>query len=292
MRQLLHLEGPFGDHPEITTAPMVHHEPLQKTTGAYDYQIEEHLHSHLLQIFMIRSGGGLLISEGKKIALTPPCVLFMPNNTLHGFAFQRDISGHVFTISTAWLERSGESDEILPLDLSQIRLYQFGTGSTDLQRILYLGNRLVDELENKKKAHEVMIGHMLQMILILLYRAGIENEVVDTKPQNKMLRHYICFQRLIRQYAHQSKSIQFYAQKMKMTSVHLNRVCKLVAQKSALQVVHEYVMNEAKKYLRRTNYSISEISYFLDFKDPAYFSKFFKQREGITPGRFRSEVPS
>ena len=45
--------------------------------------------------------------------------------------------------------------------------------------------------------------------------------------------------------------------------------------------------NEAKKYLLNTNYSISEVSYFLNFKDPAYFTRLFKKMTGVTPSEFR-----
>jgi AraC family transcriptional activator of pobA len=69
--------------------------------------------------------------------------------------------------------------------------------------------------------------------------------------------------------------------------MHLNRVCKIVVDKSPLQILHELVVAEAKKYLLNTSYSISEISYFLNFNDPAYFTRLFKKNVGVSPSDFR-----
>ncbi|MGB3383878.1 MAG: helix-turn-helix domain-containing protein [Marinomonas sp.] len=45
---------------------------------------------------------------------------------------------------------------------------------------------------------------------------------------------------------------------------------------------------EAKRQLLYTSQSIEEIAYNLGFKDPAYFSRFFKKNTGYPPGRFRA----
>ena len=46
-------------------------------------------------------------------------------------------------------------------------------------------------------------------------------------------------------------------------------------------------INEAKRLLLETDYSIAEISYNLNFTSPHNFSRFFKQEEGITASEFR-----
>ena len=38
--------------------------------------------------------------------------------------------------------------------------------------------------------------------------------------------------------------------------------------------------------------SIASIAYELGFQDPAYFSRLFKKRVGVTPKAFRLRVPS
>ncbi len=46
-------------------------------------------------------------------------------------------------------------------------------------------------------------------------------------------------------------------------------------------------MDEAKRLLLETDYTVAEVSYYLNFQSPHNFSRFFKQEAGITAGEFR-----
>lgn len=53
------------------------------------------------------------------------------------------------------------------------------------------------------------------------------------------------------------------------------------------QVLHARLLVEAKRQLLYTVRSSSTIAYGLGFKDPAYFSRFFKRATGKNPREFR-----
>jgi AraC family transcriptional activator of pobA len=57
-----------------------------------------------------------------------------------------------------------------------------------------------------------------------------------------------------------------------------------------MQLVHARILLEAKRQLRYTSASVSEIAYALGFEDPAYFTRFFSQRTGVSPRAFRSSA--
>jgi AraC family transcriptional regulator, transcriptional activator of pobA len=97
------------------------------------------------------------------------------------------------------------------------------------------------------------------------------------------------FQKNIKRSFSASKTVTEYAKELNITTVHLNRICQAVAQKSALQVAHEHIISEAKKYLLHTSYTITELCYMLHFNDPAYFSRLFKKEVGVSPKAFRVE---
>ncbi len=68
-----------------------------------------------------------------------------------------------------------------------------------------------------------------------------------------------------------------------ITPVHLNRICNLATGKSAGQLMDEHLLDEAKKYLKYTSYSVSQVAYLLKFEYPNYFARFFKKHTSISP---------
>lgn len=51
------------------------------------------------------------------------------------------------------------------------------------------------------------------------------------------------------------------------------------------------VLFEAKRQLRYTSKAVSEIAYALGFDDPAYFTRFFSRRAGMSPRAYRARGP-
>lgn len=287
--KLLNYKGLYGDQQQPFSEGFVHHESLQTRSERYNWDIGEHLHTDLFQIFIITSGNGLLISEHKKIALKSPCILLIPNNTLHGFAFQANTCGEVFTFSESFFEHIFKNAPHVRHELSRLRQYSFESPSAFFEEVLFLKDKLAGELNSEKPEKQSAVQLLFQLLLLGLYRANLDSEPPTTRSDNRTLDYFHSFQKRLRQSIYESRSVSGYAKELNITTVHLNRICRALVQKSALQVVHEYWIAEAKKYLRETAYSISEVSYFLDFKDPAHFSKLFKKHTGLTPGEFRKK---
>ena len=56
--------------------------------------------------------------------------------------------------------------------------------------------------------------------------------------------------------------------------------------------IQRHRVDEAKKLLVLTNYSISDISTWLNLNDQSYFIKIFKKYTGLTPRGFRNDHSS
>jgi AraC family transcriptional regulator, transcriptional activator of pobA len=81
------------------------------------------------------------------------------------------------------------------------------------------------------------------------------------------------------------------ADELAITPVPLNRICRLVAGKSASQLMQDHILDEACQYLTYTSYSVSEIAYLLHFEYPNYFARFFRKHTGTFPTEFRKGQP-
>ena len=85
------------------------------------------------------------------------------------------------------------------------------------------------------------------------------------------------------------RNVEFYAQKLMLSSRHLTVVLKEVFGKSAIQILNEFVLNEAKAQLSSSLKPINEISNDLKFSDQYSFSHFFKKHESLSPSQYRNQ---
>ena len=102
--------------------------------------------------------------------------------------------------------------------------------------------------------------------------------------------HLATFSRMIEQDYSKHHLVTYYARKIGITAAHLNIISRQITGKSALNLIHERLLLEAKRNLVYTNLSISTLSYTLGFADPAYFTRFFKRNSGASPKEFRNQT--
>ena len=142
------------------------------------------------------------------------------------------------------------------------------------------------ELFGDQPEKQTMLHLSLQQLLIVIYRLWRQNETKRDIPNGRSIQYFRRFQQLVRQ-SGTANSVAQLASELAITPVHLNRICQNIAGKSASQLVQEHILNEARKYLTYTSYSVSEIAYLLHFQYPNYFAKFFKKHTGMSPTAFR-----
>jgi AraC family transcriptional activator of pobA len=82
-------------------------------------------------------------------------------------------------------------------------------------------------------------------------------------------------------------TLDHYAARLDISTAHLNAICRQMSGRSALQLIHERLILEARRELIYTSMTIKEISELLGFTDPAYFTRFFKRQMGVSPKDFR-----
>jgi AraC-like DNA-binding protein len=77
-----------------------------------------------------------------------------------------------------------------------------------------------------------------------------------------------------------------FAQQLKISANHLNKICRKYSGHSAQQMIHNKLISEIKRELH-SNKTIKEISYDLEFSDPSNFNRFFKKLTGTTAQQYR-----
>lgn len=98
------------------------------------------------------------------------------------------------------------------------------------------------------------------------------------------------FLRLLEEHYKESKDVNFYAEKLFMTSRNLNNICQSILQQSVSEIIETRKLTEAKNLLMTSDKNIAEIGYELGFNEKTYFTHAFKRKAGMTPTEFREEM--
>jgi AraC family transcriptional activator of pobA len=77
------------------------------------------------------------------------------------------------------------------------------------------------------------------------------------------------------------------ASQLHISPRYLSDLLKQETGKTAIELIHIGLINEAKNRLKQNELSISEIAYALGFDSPSYFSRLFKKEVGLTPLLFK-----
>jgi len=82
-------------------------------------------------------------------------------------------------------------------------------------------------------------------------------------------------------------TVSFMAEKLHISPRYLTDLLKQETGKTALELIHLFLLAEAKNLLAEGEMNIAEISYALGFENPTYFSRLFKKEVGISPNKFK-----
>jgi AraC-like DNA-binding protein len=97
------------------------------------------------------------------------------------------------------------------------------------------------------------------------------------------------FLRVLSETFRKERSVNYYANKLFLTSKHLSRVVKEISGKTAGEWIDDFVILEAKALLRSSEKSIQEISEALHFANQSFFGKYFKHHTGMSPKEYRRQ---
>lgn len=130
---------------------------------------------------------------------------------------------------------------------------------------------------------------MVLAIASFFYECGIKcySPVIESIPKssNRLPEKFIG---LVQQNFKNERFLDFYADKLDVSSKHLSRTVKAVTGFTAVEWIDRYVILEAKVLLKATNLTVQQISDELNFPSQSFFGKYFKKHTGLSPKDFRN----
>jgi AraC family transcriptional regulator, transcriptional activator of pobA len=254
-----------------------------------DWQIAAHRHDALLQLLYIRGGGGHVTIEGVRHTFDPPCLVVLPAQTVHAFAFSPQIDGLVITAAQRPLEALVEvTAPGIAAICARAAVIPVRGNDPSVGMLAPLFALLEQEYRSGGRGHAA--AGMALMAALFVHVARLSD--LATAPAGaggdrraELLRR---FRELVAAHGREHRPVAFYAQRLGVPAAQLARVCREALAQSPTAVVNEHLIREAQRELAYSALSVKQIAHAMGFEDSAYFSRYFRKQTGLTPVAFRA----
>lgn len=240
-----------------------------------------HVHNKYLEIVFFSKGSGFHYLDLKPFEISTPILFFIHKNQVHHWEIDTIPQGFVIIIKEGFLEKI----------VDNAILFQ-------LQKIKTLNEVLIDE-------NDEIIPSLFKMLALEMKQHPVNFEVIESGIK-ALLSKIIQFSQSNLSIAQPSieqqflqllsenliNNVSFYAEKLHTSSQNLNAICQKSFQKSASEVIADWIIKEIKRKLMYTSKNISDIAFDLNFKDTSNFTKFFKRHTKTTPLQYKKSYVS
>jgi len=142
----------------------------------------------------------------------------------------------------------------------------------------------------REKNHPYRLEVARHLTLAFFYGACVDFH--ETSNDKKMTHHETIaekFLNLVQINYKKERGLEFYANKICVSSKHLAKIIKKISGKAANEWIDEHVVLEAKALLKSTNMTIEQISEELNFPSQSFFGKYFKRVTGMSPKEYKQK---
>jgi len=144
------------------------------------------------------------------------------------------------------------------------------------------------EMQKKGLFQKEMLQTILKQMLILASRNyNLCKQLNQLEISQKSVVQE--FNYLVELHFAEHRNVSFYASKLNKSPKTLANLFSTFSDRAPLNIIHDRIMAQAKRLINYTDHSIKEIAYSLGYDDIQTFSRFFKNKEGISPSRYREK---
>ena len=277
----------YGESLQPPDERLIHIETIAARSRLHDWIIRPHRHRDLHQLLLIERGRVEARLDERTAPLRAPAVILVPPGAVHSFRFQPETVGVVVSFASTLAEELRAASPGLAERLEKcnaLALDRAALRQTDLQ---VLAAMLLREFGRSAPGRRLALRGTLAALLANLQRLlpDISNAVATVSSRDREL--VARFREQMEQRFRQHPALTEYAALLQTSESRLRRACLAVTGQSPVELVHLRLLLEAERQLRYTSMSVTQVAYHLGFEDPAYFSRFFARRTGISPRAFR-----
>jgi AraC family transcriptional activator of pobA len=239
----------------------------------------EAMRSHATpRLLFVGKGSGRITVAGLTAGYGPNNMIFIPAHVMYGFEVGPTTQGLMLQIPAAMAAE-------WPEDHVHLRLRDV----VAQKEIATLFDNLERELKSRKPGHDRAALYHLGLLSVFFARQfeGRAPDPADERARTAAARLVAAYTDLVERDYRTGKGISDFARDLGVTATHLTRSCRLTCGRSALALLNDRIIYEARVLLRDTRDPVQDIARRLGFSSAAYFTRSFQSRAGMTPTGFR-----
>lgn len=221
-------------------------------------------------------------------ASAPSLVVLLADKVMEMKKVSNDFQGQILIMSKRFTDNLlFDIKDRLPLTMSvENKPYQ------PLNKEAYLSlenyfTMMKKAMDMKENTYRLEVARHLMLAFMFGMRPYFHTETPAPRTHNEQVVHN--FLTLVKQHYRQERLLNFYADKLCLTSKHVSKVVKEATGKSPNEWIDSYVILEAKALLKSTDMTIQQICTSLNFDNNSFFAKYFKRHVGVSPKEYREK---
>ena len=277
----------YGESGASTMPEAIGCERIEERSSLHNWHIKPHRHHQLYQFFALSKGGGTATIDEQIFEYVAPTLIVLPPLTVHGFQWHKNSSGFVISAFKSEVFQILTSMPTLRIHFNQPILLSQENLVIDWHKFYALFANFYKEYKTNEVGRMAALHCLLALILLGSIRAAFgKTSITRHPPENEST--FSQFAELVDKHYHEHKSVSFYADALNITTAKLNRLSQMFLNCSPHELLDGRLLLEAKRNILYTAMTANQVAYNLGFKDPAYFSRFFRKHTGEAPMQFRN----
>ncbi len=266
---------------------------LGRVEALEGYVLNEDLHLiTFYEVLIITEGAGYFGLDGEETTIEPGTVVVTLPNQIRQWKIDRTVKGFTFFFEGEFLNTYFR-DEIF---LNRFRIFDYSRPvpgirltSEGLEKCLWAMHEVEREFGRLQGDSTHLLRSLLYYSISLIDRQYREHNGQNPQDGSSVVYR---FKKLLNQNIRRWHTAVAYAEALHISHNHLNKLCKESLRLTALEIIHQRLLLEAKREIRFSNRTISEVAYRLGFSDVSNFNRFFKRNTGTTPRNYRAQLTS
>lgn len=227
----------------------------------------------------LERGGGWHEIDFERFPVKAPQLFLVKPGEVHAWHLSSSTRGFVLEFTESSIGKREERAQVLEM----LRRFPAALGGRAVATLFPVLELMAAEFHSGAAHARLSLEHLLLSFLIQLSRA-VPAVATEGAPKDSLISR---FRSLVEQKFEVEHSVEFYASNLGVTAKALTTRVSRALGKSAGSVIQERCLTEAKRLLAHSALPVSEIAYRLGYDDPNYFARFFRQKAGLAPGKFR-----